>query len=759
MENTKNKLIRNLKLIRIDDYDDKIILTGLEKTKIKSNLKINKYNSKKNSNNKKSDLFLKSYLYSVFIGGIFINDIYYIILAKKVKILKFGKIEIYEIISVDLCNFHNEWKINEILSKKFSSYFNKGFYFSFDIDLTYSQNYVMAFKNIIDSNEILKLNFFFFANRFMIDDYFEKSEWVIPLIHGKINIKEFKIKNEFVKLYFIFKKSIFSINEEYKKDVSLFQDFVCPDEFDTIDVFREENGSVTAFEIVINDYFGKFNIFLENKFENYFDFRINYQHIKKHFDFMSNIMNINFFIFQNGYKNKKIIQLINDYWMKNKNTNNKIKNIKITKNRKFIKILKNIQIIYDQFKKEEKEENKISKLVLNICGSQINTNLSEILFFLYNKLNYTKKEINPEIENFEIDQIKNFINEIKKSKDKNILKEIILESEIEINQILYGLKKSTSNSLRKKLNKKSNIFNYKNILISFITHNCGGLPEEENLIEKIKYKNIEEIKNSNLLIIGLQEILEMKSKNFTNILFNDNESFLKKWIFALENCFGNFNLIGHVSMLGLVFVFFQHKNSFENFFVQPFKKKLFKFGFMSFADKGAIFVGLRINFEKIGLINCHLQSGNSESGFNERKQSFKILIDYLISKKNINLKFVLGDLNFRNKSSAENLNKLLIEYKSLKDLSKKDKLLEKIKKYDEFYKIKKNSLIIKDFLENEIDFLPSYKWIKNSNVYNYKEGTRIPSWTDRIIYKNDYSTNFASILYQMDYKTSFSDHK
>ena len=765
--------LKNLKYIKLDIYNNKIVITGSEKTRLKNPLEIKKYNFEKNSNNnKKISIYSKSYFFSIFIGGLFIEDIYYLIFGKRVKILKFGNIEIYEINSVVLYDFTNEWKKNEILSKKFSQYFNQGFFFSYDIDLTYNQNYKLAFEKELDYKKILRLNFFFFANRFMIDNYFQKTEWMIPLIHGKINISEFKYNNKLFKLYFIYKKSILTINKEYQKDIELFQDFCCPDEFDSIDIFKEEDGIVNGFEIIINDYFGKFNIFLENKFDNNFDFRINYHDIKKHLEFMNSIMDIDYFIFQNDSKNKKTIDLIKDFWTTYKKNDKKekkiIKNIKITKNKKFLKILKNIKIINDQFKEENSKE-KFSKLVLNICGSQINDKIFEIIFFLYNKIN--SKNYNGNIsqkdftnmekhEQFEIKKIKNFIKEILKLKNQNLIENLDLQSsELETKQILYGLNKGTSKSLRKNIDKKTQLFNYNNILISFITHNCGGLPEDKNLIEKIKYKDIDIIKNSNLIIIGLQEILEMKSKNFSNILFNNNEDFLKKWIFALENCFPDFYLIGNLSMLGLVFIIFQNKFCFEKFDIKPFKKKLFKFGFMSFADKGAIFLGLKINYEKIALTNCHLQSGNNESGYKERKESLKILLDYLISKKSLKLKLVLGDLNFRNNISTENLNKLLIDYNLNHNLIEKKKILEKIKKYDEFLKIKKNKLIINDFFENKIDFLPSYKWIRDSKSYDFKEGTRIPSWTDRIIYKNDDSINFASILYEMDSKTSFSDHK
>ena len=46
-----------------------------------------------------------------------------------------------------------------------------------------------------------------------------------------------------------------------------------------------------------------------------------------------------------------------------------------------------------------------------------------------------------------------------------------------------------------------------------------------------------------------------------------------------------------------------------------------------------------------------------------------------------------------------------------------------IKKYLELYQIN----------EHQINFLPTYKYIKGFNFYNVSK--RIPSWTDRILFK------------------------
>ena len=49
----------------------------------------------------------------------------------------------------------------------------------------------------------------------------------------------------------------------------------------------------------------------------------------------------------------------------------------------------------------------------------------------------------------------------------------------------------------------------------------------------------------------------------------------------------------------------------------------------------------------------------------------------------------------------------------------------------------KSSLTTYNVIENEINFLPTYKYMKGNNYYDLDK--RLPGWTDRILYKNNES--------------------
>ena len=73
---------------------------------------------------------------------------------------------------------------------------------------------------------------------------------------------------------------------------------------------------------------------------------------------------------------------------------------------------------------------------------------------------------------------------------------------------------------------------------------------------------------------------------------------------------------------------------------------------------------------------------------------------------------------------------------------------------EELKVFKKTELVQFNIEEGEINFPPTYKYKKDTNCYNISK--RVPSWTDRILYKN--SENIKALFYDR-IDLNFSDHK
>ena len=111
--------------------------------------------------------------------------------------------------------------------------------------------------------------------------------------------------------------------------------------------------------------------------------------------------------------------------------------------------------------------------------------------------------------------------------------------------------------------------------------------------------------------------------------------------------------------------------------------------------------------------------------------------------------------NFKGKNNSdENLDNVNNSLKrKLEELRYKDFFFRRHLENDEL-NIFKNSLINYKTTEKEINFLPTYKYIKGYNYYDISK--RTPAWTDRILYKQ--SDNIECIQYDK-INIKISDHR
>ena len=63
-----------------------------------------------------------------------------------------------------------------------------------------------------------------------------------------------------------------------------------------------------------------------------------------------------------------------------------------------------------------------------------------------------------------------------------------------------------------------------------------------------------------------------------------------------------------------------------------------------------------------------------------------------------------------------------------------------------------------EFQEGEIDFMPTYKFDKDTQIYDTSSKNRVPSWTDRILFKSK-SESVKLLEYFSVPSITFSDHK
>ena len=703
-EKRKSEISKDTNLCCIAVYQSKkeIYLVADRKfTNIKTTFTINKSSQKFSFDHYKFiEGAKRQYFFSLFMGFLKYEKIH-LIFAEKVIIQKIGKFKYFKIqniIALDLKKLTREKSLSIVLTE----YYKNNYYFSYDFDMTYTDNYILAFQNEKKFFNKKKLNWCYFANRNIALPMLNHDDpnWVIPVIKGMIYFDKVKIQDSVMNLIFIQKTFITELNDKYLNDEYFFNDIYCPKDINNINVFFLKKGRVYLLNLCYNTFYKQFDKIKEGNTGDYFKPILNYKKFEKYLDYMIEIEKIEDFLFVKPKNDEdKTLEKILNKKKSYMNYKDKVSSLDVLADN-------SLEILLRQVKKLCKitfgEKKKTHFTFFNIS---INTdNVFEQFELTFPEIFITCLEnIFPKVEKGFLIRIKSiptiFLEKWEKTRKyaffRKKLKQLLSEKKIKIIEnkklmvSIYGSDKALSKSLHKlHLKYHLPLYTYKNLQMTLITHNCAGSLPTKNIL--INYTEIESIKKSDIIIIGLQEIIEMKGKNLTQIIKNENTIANEKWSNCFRKKFLDFELVGNTSMLGLMIVFLVKKERLNDFDVSVFHHKLSKLGSFGLANKGGINVELKINGSLVNFINCHLESGSQKVNFDKRFQSLLGFEKDLNKKMNIDLSFFFGDTNFRNKEETENVKKLIEEYLKEKDQMKKHMILNKMNSKDELKNLFKN---------------------------------------------------------------------
>lgn len=171
--------------------------------------------------------------------------------------------------------------------------------------------------------------------------------------------------------------------------------------------------------------------------------------------------------------------------------------------------------------------------------------------------------------------------------------------------------------------------------------------------------------------------------------------------------------------------------------------------------KGA--VAMYINFSGIRMVfvSCHLAA--HENKVEKRNSECQHISHSLFSKNDIqytksaDITVWLGDLNYRLQGISSIPARKLIEENHQSKLRGKDQLLQEAEKGEVF----------NGYCEGTLLFKPTYKYNIGSSNYDTSYKIRVPSWTDRILFKVDHTSGLDAVLnsYEALDCIRSSDHK
>jgi len=141
----------------------------------------------------------------------------------------------------------------------------------------------------------------------------------------------------------------------------------------------------------------------------------------------------------------------------------------------------------------------------------------------------------------------------------------------------------------------------------------------------------------------------------------------------------------------------------------------------------------------------------------KRNSEFQRISQSLFSKYGIpyaqsaDITVWLGDLNYRLEGISSIPARKMIEENRQSKLRGKDQLLQEAEKGEVF----------NGYYEGTLTFKPTYKYDVGSSIYDTSHKIRVPSWTDRILFKVDHSSGMDAVLssYESLDCVRSSDHK
>ena len=778
----------------------------------KINETINEFYIRNNKNNKSIKIYkldrerengnkdiIRTYQADSIIGIYELNEKKYLGIVTSSKIAaKIFNFYIFRIINVELIKMSNnketmsDIKLKEEIENLFST---QNFYYSNEYDLSlslYSQNLINSYDFDGNNNNKKKLESKYLINSDNLKYFVENN---IPdcfysiIIYGYVGCKidvNLNEKNDNI-------VDLILIERNYKRDIIVNKDI--PEYFKQIEFIcsfkNNYNNNVFSFIFYvksksmnnIND-FMPFNNFVNGELDKYKNISCivnNLNNYNQNFALKEKILNINL----NFLNNKiKIIDFTSD-WDKHLyfDTNNDSYNlISFYQNQSVDILQKNVILFLDinnYFSEDDCCFNAYIRLMWKAIQKEINflrlnidiglfdknnnnyicNKFKEIIMKYHNDLDENKKPLYNNINRDQIQfKLNNYIINNKNDinyKDINKSKTFHLQK----NKNDYNIKNNEyqrNNSDRININAHTNSSKVK---IMCITWNIAGIScNVDYNITKLFTENIFYYKNEppDIIVVGIQEIIKLSITSILSIVSNQEN--VITWTTNIINTISKvfkgieYYQLKCMDLVGIYLLVLVKKSLRKN--VSLIDSNTTKTGvYGTMGNKGFFTLTLKCFDSLISFGSGHFEAGQSK---NEDRISTLIQLlnksvninDVEFTFKDIDFWIILGDLNFRIDLSYEDAISLI-----------KDKKYDVLYSLDQFNTSRENYPFLKEYIkEREINFEPTYKYVKGSNEYAYDEDkVRVPAWTDRIFYcKNK---NIKMLTYDTIKSIKYSDHR
>ncbi|KAJ2722453.1 Inositol-1,4,5-trisphosphate 5-phosphatase 1 [Coemansia sp. Benny D115] len=209
---------------------------------------------------------------------------------------------------------------------------------------------------------------------------------------------------------------------------------------------------------------------------------------------------------------------------------------------------------------------------------------------------------------------------------------------------------------------------------------------------------------------------------------------------------GEYALVSSEQLVGVALLFFAHESLLPR--IHNLQMVKYKTGMAGMTgNKGCVAMHMMLDDTSICIVAAHLAAGATNvternSDFHTIRQGTRFRRGRHIDEHDYT--FWLGDLNYRLELSYDQACQLIAQ-----------RQVQTLMMYDQLSMQMAAGKIFRGYQEAEIHFPPTYKFDTGTDTYDTSEKMRVPSWTDRIMYKGE---DVKVLEYYRD-EIKFSDHK
>lgn len=312
-----------------------------------------------------------------------------------------------------------------------------------------------------------------------------------------------------------------------------------------------------------------------------------------------------------------------------------------------------------------------------------------------------------------------------------------------------GITYGRETAVHRALNQRKNEFtNLQPCRVLCVTWNVNGQLPTEDLTTLL---SVDE-RPADVICVGYQE-LDLSPE--TLLLLNDSskeQMWMEKMKAGLPKGV-SYKLLKHIRLVGILLVVYVRESIMSR--VSDVSTGSVSTGILGMlGNKGGVSIKLNIDMTSIAIVNSHLAA--HQEMVERRNQDYRDIFtkmrfdnDEANTLKNSDIVVWVGDLNYRvseDEISGEEIRKFAEKWE-----------IGQLLRFDQLREQRNKHLVFEEFVEDTINFMPTYKYNPGTDKFDTSEKCRTPAWCDRILWKSN------TMLKCEDYRShpihKLSDHK